>query len=215
MTTYQPLNEHVYDYIIALINDGNVKPGERVSEQSICEAMNVSRTPVREALIKLCDDGYLDNRLRRGFYVRGFDAEVALGVMQVMAALDAQAASLACDRLMQEDYQQMQFMVDSMNLAIEGGLLAQYYELQHNFHGYYIARCGNERLISLVHQQQRYFVRRDFLALDIEKARATLLHANKEHEEIVRLFRAKDSVGLATFICTKHWSNDYIELFKH
>ena len=61
MTTYQPLNEHVYDYIIALINDGNVKPGERVSEQSICEAMNVSRTPVREALIKLCDDGYLDN----------------------------------------------------------------------------------------------------------------------------------------------------------
>ena len=61
MDQYRPLNDHVYEYIIALINDGKITAGDRVSEQMICDAMGVSRTPVREALIKLSDDGYLDS----------------------------------------------------------------------------------------------------------------------------------------------------------
>ena len=92
----RPLKEHVYEYIAARIESGELSAGDRVSEQTICDAMGVSRTPVREALIQLASDGYLDNQPRRGFRVRGFDRQNAIEVFQIMGPLDGQAAYLAC-----------------------------------------------------------------------------------------------------------------------
>ena len=60
-TLRRPLKDHVYDYISSRIDAGELSAGDRVSEQAICDAMGVSRTPVREALIQLASDGYLDN----------------------------------------------------------------------------------------------------------------------------------------------------------
>ena len=55
--------------------------------------MGVSRTPVREALIQLASDGYLDNLPRRGFRVRGFDQQNSVEVFfEIMGPLDGQAA---------------------------------------------------------------------------------------------------------------------------
>ena len=52
-TLRRPLKDHVYDYISSRIDAGELSAGDRVSEQTICDAMGVSRTPVREALIQL------------------------------------------------------------------------------------------------------------------------------------------------------------------
>ncbi len=60
-TLRRPLKDHVYDYISSRIDAGELSAGDRLSEQAICDAMGVSRTPVREALIQLASDGYLDN----------------------------------------------------------------------------------------------------------------------------------------------------------
>ena len=60
-TLRRPLKDHVYDYISSCIDAGELSAGDRLSEQAICDAMGVSRTPVREALIQLASDGYLDN----------------------------------------------------------------------------------------------------------------------------------------------------------
>ena len=68
---HSSLKDNVYAYIAGRIDSGELSAGDRVSEQAICDAMGVSRTPVREALIQLASDGYLDNLPRRGFRVRG------------------------------------------------------------------------------------------------------------------------------------------------
>lgn len=57
-TLRRPLKDHVYDYISSRIDAGELSAGDRLSEQAICDAMGVSRTPVREALIQLASDGY-------------------------------------------------------------------------------------------------------------------------------------------------------------
>ena len=67
---YRSLKDHVYNHIVDLIDGGTLADDHKISEQQICDALGVSRTPVREALIQLAADGYLENVPRKGFYVK-------------------------------------------------------------------------------------------------------------------------------------------------
>ena len=57
MEKYKSLKDHVYDYIADLINQGKMSAGDRISEQSVCDAIGVSHTPVREALSQRATQG--------------------------------------------------------------------------------------------------------------------------------------------------------------
>lgn len=202
----RPLKEHVYDYIAARIESGELSAGDRVSEQTICDAMGVSRTPVREALIQLASDGYLDNQPRRGFRVRGFDRQNAIEVFEIMGPLDGQAAFLACPLLTDDDLAQLRFHVGSMDLAIDSGLITKYDDIQREFHRTYTQRCGNARLIKLIDQMERHFIKRDYGSVEQETARELLRKANAEHRRILELFEAKDADGLRNYIRDTHWN---------
>lgn len=202
----RPLKEHVYDYIAARIESGELSAGDRVSEQTICDAMGVSRTPVREALIQLASDGYLDNQPRRGFRVRGFDCQNAIEVFEIMGPLDGQAAFLACPLLTKDDVAQLRFHVGSMDLAIDSGLITKYDDIQREFHRTYTQRCGNARLIKLIDQMERHFIKRDYGSVEQETARELLRKANAEHRRILELFEAKDADGLRSYIRDTHWN---------
>lgn len=202
----RPLKEHVYEYIAARIESGELSAGDRVSEQTICDAMGVSRTPVREALIQLASDGYLDNQPRRGFRVRGFDRQNAIEVFQIMGPLDGQAAYLACPLLTEEDLAQLRFHVGSMDLAIESGLITKYDDIQREFHNAYTRRCGNARLITLIEQMEHYFIKRDYGAVEQTTAQELLRKANAEHRRILELFEAKDAEGVRSYVRDTHWN---------
>lgn len=204
----RPLKEHVYDYIAARIESGELSAGDRVSEQTICDAMGVSRTPVREALIQLASDGYLDNQPRRGFRVRGFDCQNAIEVFEIMGPLDGQAAFLACPLLTKDDVAQLRFHVGSMDLAIDSGLITKYDDIQREFHRTYTQRCGNARLIKLIDQMERHFIKRDYGSVEQETARELLRKANAEHRRILELFEAKDADGLRSYIRDTHWNTE-------
>lgn len=205
---HSSLKDNVYAYIAGRIDSGELSAGDRVSEQAICDAMGVSRTPVREALIQLASDGYLDNLPRRGFRVRGFDRENALEVFEIMGPLDGQAAYLACPRLDDDIVAQMRFLVGSMNLAIESRLMLKYDDLQREFHYTYYHLCGNQRLIELLRQLERCFIKRDYSTVDREEAYRLLRKANDEHRRILELFEARDAAAVRDYIRDIHWNTE-------
>ena len=63
---YMSLKDHVYEYISESIKDGSLRPGDKINEQHLSDKLNVSRTPVREALIQLAAEGLRDAEPRRG-----------------------------------------------------------------------------------------------------------------------------------------------------
>ena len=197
-TLRRPLKDHVYDYISSRIDAGELSAGDRLSEQAICDAMGVSRTPVREALIQLASDGYLDNLPRRGFRVRGFDQQNAVG----------QAAYLACPNLTDDDITQLKFLVGSMDLAIQGGLIRKYDDIQRDFHLTYFNRCGNDRLRDMISQLERCFIKRDYETVDQETACKLLNKANNEHAHILELFEARDATGVRDYVRDVHWNTE-------
>ena len=70
MERFKTLKDHVYEYIEEQIMKGTLLPGERINENTICEELGISRTPVREALIQLTAEGVLETKARKGFVIK-------------------------------------------------------------------------------------------------------------------------------------------------
>lgn len=213
MNTYHSLKDLVYNYIADLINDGELSDDHKVNEQRVCDALDVSRTPVREALIQLSADGYLENVPRRGFYVKRMTVENAREIMEVVGPLDGRAALLAVKAVTEEDIAQMKFLHGSMQIAIETGLFDKYSTLQSEFHDCYVQKCGNQKLVELIGRFRRFFIKGEHAGGGEGDLKALLLTENEEHAQIVRLFEEGDGEGLQRFIRDVHWGSHNAQYF--
>ncbi len=206
MKRFLSLKDHVYNYISERINNGTLKPDDKINEQQICEELGVSRTPIREALIQLASDGYLDTLPRRGFRVKYLSVRKAQELYDIIGTLDAHAAVISMDQLQPEDLRKMRELAEDMETAIKRGQSNQYHELQVQFHDVYLDRCGNEELPLLLEHVKNNFLRKYYLFEDPENEMAALEEANRQHFEIIRLFEEKNGSELERFIREVHWN---------
>lgn len=88
MTTYQPLAEKAYDYISELITSGQLNADEFYSETRFAKEIGVSRTPMRDALMRLSQDRYIDIVPSKGFRLHGMSEEDIVNTFQVRTAIE-------------------------------------------------------------------------------------------------------------------------------
>src|SRR5277367_4781931 len=81
------------------IERGRLSPGDRLDEQALAERFEVSRTPAREALLQLAAAGIVRLVPRQGAVVSGVSPQLAIGMVEVLTALEAEAAGLAARRM--------------------------------------------------------------------------------------------------------------------
>ena len=191
MTNYLSLKDHVYNYISEMINGGKLKPEDKINELQISDALKISRTPIREALIELASDGYLEKTPRRGFRVKSVDIKKAQKLYEIIGLLDGRIAYKVADIIQDEHIKKMNFLADSMNSAINQGLRNDYYELQLMFHNIYTDLYNNEEMILLLNQIKNSFMRKYYIFDDSEYEMQVLKEANNQHFEIIRLFKEK------------------------
>lgn len=203
---YLSLKDHVYAHITDLINAGKLGELEHVSEQSIADALSVSRTPVREALMQLSEEGYLERIPRKGFIVRGFNESDAREVFEILGPLDGRAALLAAGRMSDDNIVQLSFLHNSMQLAINSGLYDRYDDLQREFHQTYVQQCGNAHLSEYIEDLNRFFMKRAYLQAETDILEKNARQANREHAHIVALFKKRDGEALQAYIRDVHWS---------
>lgn len=207
---FMTLKDHVYDYISKRIQDGSIKPNDKLNEQEICDELNISRTPVREALIRLAADGLLDAEPRRGFRVKPLNEEKSNNLYVIIGTLDALAATLAMDHLTQADLASMRKLYREMDKAIQAKKADRYYKLQIDFHNIYIHKCKNDELIYLLDQLRMRFIRQGY---EIDESMVSILsETNKEHAIIVDMLENKDQAQLEKFIKSTHWDLKYSNL---
>ncbi|MCK1991045.1 GntR family transcriptional regulator [Peribacillus muralis] len=212
MSEFKSLKDHVYDYIAEKINDGSLTYDKKIDEQPICEELNISRTPVREALIQLDAEGLLENVPRRGFFLRRVDEKKARDLYRIIGRLDGLAGALAMDFITDKEITRMKDLISSMDKAIINKSLDLYYKLQIEFHNVYINLCQNEDLIRLLNQQRKYFIRQKYSeqneakeAMDINEL---LRKINDDHKVIVEIFERKDKNEIEKHIRDVHWNVD-------
>ncbi|MGF6952458.1 DNA-binding GntR family transcriptional regulator [Neobacillus sp. B4I6] len=205
MMEFLSLKDHVYNYIVEQINSGNLLTGKKVNENHICESLNVSRTPVREALIQLASEGLLDNVPRKGFVIKSLTKEEAKETYFIIGALDGLAASLAALLLTEKDMKEMEFYIQSIDLAINTENYRMYDKMQEAFHGVYLKVCPNKSLVDLLLQLEKKFLKNLGENDSPDRAKEMLSQLNNEHREILELFKKKDTAELERFMKEVHW----------
>ncbi|MEH7439918.1 GntR family transcriptional regulator [Neobacillus drentensis] len=93
------LRERVYIHIKDLILEGEFKTGDRLVERELAERLNISRTPIREALFRLESQGFVKTVPRKGVIVADISEKEIIEVFTILSSLEVLAAKLAAQKL--------------------------------------------------------------------------------------------------------------------
>jgi DNA-binding GntR family transcriptional regulator len=173
----------------AMIVQGRLAPGERISEAPLSEALGVSRTPLREALKLLAAEGLIDLRPGRGARVALMSLEETAALFEAVAGIERVAAELAAARLTAGDLRRLVRLQSRMEQHHEGGNLEEYFQLNQQIHGLIVAGAKNpvlkathDHLLGRV-ERARYFA----LA-----SRARWDESVREHRDVLAALEARD-----------------------
>lgn len=205
MEKFKTLKDHVYDYIEEKIRCGSLKANERINENDICSELNISRTPVREALIQLAAEGIIENQARRGFVIREMKEEDLAELYEVIGSLDGLSAMRACSHLTEKDLNDLAFYVEAMDLAIKTGNFDMYEKNQYEFHKRYQSKCGNSTLISNLENLKSKILKKSYIDDEKGVMREILYKTNEEHRVILQMFREGKDEELAKYLFEVHW----------
>ncbi len=200
------LKDHVYNYISKQISNGKLSPNEKINEQDICNVLNVSRTPVREALIQLSSDGYLENIPGKGLRVKKMDEQRAKDLYEIIGLIDGYIASKVVNEMTENDLKEMELIANNLDFYINSKQYQKYQQLQDSFHEIYIQKYKNKEMIKTLNNIKKNFMRGNLTYLQKESEHKILSITNKQHYEIIGLFRKKDANKLNYFIKNIHWS---------
>jgi len=199
------LKEQVYEYISRKIQLGEIFPNEKITEVGIAKEMGISRTPVREALIRMVSDGLLEKAPDKGLIIKQYTKENIFKTFQIIGALDGLAGALAVDRLSYEEIMKMQELTERMDIAIKYHNYQDYGNLKNEFHSTYINKCGNTVLIEMLHSMIHNTMPKTYYSKDTEKLFELLSnYSNREHKELVELFKNKDAAAVEVKL-REHW----------
>jgi DNA-binding GntR family transcriptional regulator len=153
MIRHSLLGDQVYERLWQLIVAHQLLPGVKLSDVRLSEELGVSRTPVREALHRLAQDGIVRAESRRGFFVAGFSREDVQEIYDVRSALEVLAIRLACANLTDADLEQAQQALDDVVRRIasgEEGANEAFLVVDQEFHQMIIRAARNRRLAGLL-----------------------------------------------------------------
>lgn len=145
--------QSVYDSILTLIADGQLKPGTWLRESSLSEQIGTSRTPIREALRALAADGLVEVVKNRGARVRNWTTEQIAETYNLRALLEGYAARQACKNTTSEDIKQLREIQDRLELALNErapGFLDDVANLNAEFHRTILSMANSPLLTSFV-----------------------------------------------------------------
>lgn len=146
---FQNLNESVYDVLYESIIDLSLLPGSALSETALAEEMGVSRTPVRNALIRLQTLGLVVQEKGQAFRVAEIQKKDCRELMDARLALEGQAACLAAERANEADLQEMNDCMAAYLKAYKAWDIDGMVESDHRFHQIIVAAAHNTVLTDL------------------------------------------------------------------
>jgi len=140
------LSEHAYEQILEAIVSGELEPGSRLRDGELAERLGTSRTPVREALRRLGDEGMVVTEPNTATTVAPLDAATAEEAFVVLAALHSLATRLGVPNLTPADIEEMEAINMRRRGAVERQELMPTIELDDAFHGILVTAARNREL---------------------------------------------------------------------
>jgi GntR family transcriptional regulator of vanillate catabolism len=185
-----------------LILSGELKPGDRISELSIVDRLGISRTPIRMALVRLEEEGFLETIPSGGFAIKAFSERDIYDSIELRGTLEGFAARIAAERGVQgsvlaalkDNLAQFDDLVARPTLSVDD--FSEYVEINAQFHALLIRAADSpvlsrqiERAVNLPFASPSGFV---MVQAKLPEARRILIIAQDHHHCVTRAIEARE-----------------------
>lgn len=201
-------HDRIYDQLLAEVVDGTLAPAARLVESKLALRLGVSRTPVREALFRLHQEGFVRTALGRGFSVEPLDDRKPRELFPILAALEGLALSLSAPVVTLD--------VDALRRANKAlGRLRNHpweaIEADTAFHRLLLRRCPNASLIAMIDSVRRQLLRYEYVYMADE----TLIELSMaQHTAIIDCIARSDFTAAAKALEANYDSGSALVLSK-
>jgi DNA-binding GntR family transcriptional regulator len=186
--------EYVYRTLRERIMDNSLPPNTQLLEQALVDSLGVSRTPVREALVRLESEGLLQIIPRHGARVLPISLDDMREIYEILASLEPTAAeTLARRGATAEELAIFDGACDRMEAALDRDDLAGWAEADDAYHHHLLDICGNRRLrdfVRICFDQSR---RAKFLTMRLRDEKP--YRSVREHRAVVDAIRRGDAAA--------------------
>jgi DNA-binding GntR family transcriptional regulator len=160
----QRLSEHVYIVLSEAIVEGKLPPGKRLRETQMTKALGVSRTPIREAFVRLKQQRLLSSDATGAYYVAVWNRQTLWEIATLRTALESLAFSLAPQNLSKEDFDYLEGIIRQMGEMDADPASADYKRMalfDFQFHTFIWSRTGHdllEQALENIKPQAHYYM---------------------------------------------------------
>lgn len=190
----QSLRQQVYEALKQIILRGDLASGERVVETKLAQQLEVSRTPIREAISQLKREKLIVSKPNGGFRVATLSVEDAMQLYDCRIALEQLSVEGACQQITSQQLKQLEKyvllaekLVDSPSGEPDS---LQLLEIDYQFHHLIAESSGNPWLLTLLEQ---VFDKMALLRVQTTKHNPKVLEIRLEHREIYEAIALRDA----------------------
>jgi len=213
MLNIQSLSEQVYNYLRDEMHTGGILPDTILNLNEISRHLGISKTPLRDALIKLEMERFVTIMPRRGVMVNQLTLQDISDFYQIIGALECEVIKEVSDRLGSVQISVMRQLNADMREALRREEFDSYYGINIKFHDIFLNLSHNKRLRPMIMpmKQRLYdFQRRPYL-------KEWEFRNCNEHDKFIDLIKQGNSLSAAQFMRDVHWSfstqEEYIREF--
>lgn len=198
-------SENLTEYLIEAIVEGQIAPGSKISEPELAKRFEVSRGPLREALMRIEGLGLIERIPHVGARVIQFSSEKLVELYAVREALEGMAARLATRNITEIEIAGLETLLSTHSAHIDQVDGASYFHQQGDFDFHYriIKASRNSQLVSLLCDELYHLLR--MYRYQSPRAQSRPVEALDEHKFILQAIRNRDE-ELAEMLMRRHIS---------
>ena len=185
--SFQTAEEYAYQSLRALILAGKLQGGMRLNQDELARRLNVSRTPIRQAVLRLENEGLVVNRPNRGATVTTLGPAAMLELFEMRSVLEGLAFSLALPSIDARTIDEMERRLDTLERAHTN--ISRWVELHDDFHGLLLQHARRPRLSAQVHRLRQSVA--PYLRLYLSTKKIAEMPGN-EHRSLIAAIKAGD-----------------------
>jgi DNA-binding GntR family transcriptional regulator len=203
--------DQAYETLQEWIVDGILKPGEKVRDMDLAEAIGISRTPVREALLRLEEKGLVHFSPNRSITVSLIEVGQAYDLYPIMSSLECLGLDLTRRRRGKVDIKAMIDANQRFDRALSKGDAVEASRADHDFHHVLIRDSGNAELVQMLNDLK---VKLRRLEVAYFGGNPVADRSASEHKQILEALQAGDYERAARGIET-NWDNGFRRFLEH
>lgn len=217
----ESVREYAYRILRENILNLTLLPGTAISEQEISDTLAISRTPVREAFIRLAQESLLEIRPQRGSYVSKIDTGQIAEFRFLRVTMEQAVVRLACRHFPDEFKEKLSDCLEKQCFCVKRRDYEQFFKLDNMMHDIIFTGCEKPHIWKIIQEANLNYIRARVIDLSFKQDEIEVLF--NQHSDIVKaIMESDEKLGYATI--TKHVNKvisdvdelqrKYTELFK-